>query len=214
MEFYDDYPNLSAAGATPISVTIGNNTGNTFSGTEDAKLIQTSPTTNFGTNVQLEATKFGVGDHGNSVIRFPGLSSISGPVTVTAATLFLYQESGSGTYSVDLRRLLLAWIVSQVTWNNYITSTAWTTAGGEGSGTDIAAAVSATLNFDNSVGYKGFSAAQLRADIQNIINGVNPNNGWLVTRSDAGEDSLFKVLTSSEGTDTNRPYLALTYTSP
>lgn len=203
-----------AAPAFGATVTIGDNTGNGFSGTDDAGLKENAATTNYGSSVQVDLHKYGSGDHANVVVRFPGLSNITGPVTVTAATLYLWQVGGPGvpiTYNVF--RMLRNWSEAQTTWNEYTTGNNWTTAGALGSATDIAASASATPTFNQSVAYQAITSAGLIADVEGMINGTLSNLGWLIERQDAGNDTQYSVVTMSEGTDTQRPYLDITYTA-
>jgi hypothetical protein len=205
---------VCAMPAWAVTVTVGDNTGNTHSGTEDNKLRQFNATSNFGGDTTWEVTKFGAGDHTHGAIRFPGLSSISGPVTVTAATLFirLSNVGGTVTYTVDARRFLRNWIEAQSTWNVYSTGNSWTTVGGLGDGNDRSATISGSVSVDTTLGYFGITGAQLITDVQNMINGSVPNYGWHLERNGVGNDGNYRVFQSSEGTDGQRPYLEITYT--
>lgn len=204
------------------TATIGDNTGNSFSGTDDApiKSYTSFQNTNYGTQIAFDVNKYGSGDNTNAVLKFTGLSNISGPVTVTSATIYLYctnNSSSAGSITLDCFRLLRNWVEAQVTWNNYSTGNAWTTAGGLSSGNDIAASASAQLSISNGVGaqlqYHAFTSAQLATDVENIINGSANNYGWLFARNDAGNDGKFHTFASSEGTDATRPYLEVVYTA-
>lgn len=208
---------LCAAPLGAATATIGDNTGNTYSGTDDTQLKANAATTNYGSSGSMDVNKYGVGDHANALVKFTGLSSITGPVTVSSATLYLYYTgptSGSDTHTIDVHRVLRAWVEAQATWNVYSTGNSWTTAGGLSDGNDRVATVSASFALigNTSPSYVAFTGAQLATDIENIINGVNTNNGFLVERSDAGDDTNFRVFASSEGSDGQRPYLDITYT--
>lgn len=204
------------------TATIGDNTGNSFSGTDDApiKSYSSFQNTNYGTQVTFEINKYASGDHTNAVLKFTGLSNISGPVTVSSATIYLYctnNPNSGGSLTLDCFRLLRNWVENQVTWNNYSTGNAWTTAGGLSSGNDIASSASAQLTISNGAGaqliYHAFTSAQLAADVENIINGSANNYGWLFARNGTGNDSAYHIFASSEGTDATRPYLEVVYTA-
>ena len=185
---------------------IGDNTGNDFAGTEDTKLREVEPTVNFGTAIETEITKYGAGDHSHTVIKFSGLSNITPPVTVNSATISIRQNAnGGGTHTLSMYRLLRTWVEGQATWNIYSTSNNWQTAGGLGAN-DRSSTLSAAATSAAPDGYKTWSAAQLATDHQNIINGVNPNDGWHTERTDGLNDANYRVLDTSEATDGNRPY--------
>lgn len=193
------------------TVLISNNTGADFSGTEDVKIRSITPTSNYGTHVEINAHNNSVpSDVENFLIRFTGLSNITGPVVVSSCTLELYLTLNFlSAQNADLFRQLRTWTESGATWNTYDGTNNWATAGGTGSG-DIAASASATTLINATVGYYAFSSAQLASDVQNIINGVASNNGWLGTPNGA---NLGAVFASSDGTDGQRPKLTFTYTA-
>jgi hypothetical protein len=194
------------------TVTIGDNTGNTFSGTDDVELRQDDPTNNFGALNTLEANIYTVGAQRDSLIKFTGLSNITGPVTVTAATLKLhvYEVGGTGTITVNIYRCVRAWIEAQATWNVYTTGNSWGTAGCLSDVTDRISPASATIGLAETIQY--YTSGDLSADVQGWINGSFTNNGWLLARSDAGGDSRYRSVAASEYvTTTLRPYLTVTY---
>lgn len=197
-----------------VTVTVGDNTGNTHSGTDDVKLRQPNPTTNFGSDTVWEVTKYAASDHTHSVIKFPGLSSITGPVTVTAATLYMRIAAvgGAVTYTVEARRVLRDWVEGQATWNVYSTGNSWTTAGGLSDDNDRSSTISGSVSVSPSFIYFGLTGGQFITDVQNMINGVVPNYGWHLERIGTGEDGNYRIFRSSEGTDGQRPYLEITYT--
>lgn len=197
------------------TVTIGDNTtGVDFTGTDDTKLRSANPTTNFATD-NLEPFSWDVGDDGTVCLRFTGLSNISGPVTVSAAEVRLYltAELGADAKQMDLRRLLRNWVEAQATANDFSTGNAWQTQLGVGAN-DISATVSATLNVGITTGqYYVWSDAQLATDVENWINGVNANDGWLLKPQTFDHLTQVHTFGSSEGTDGRRPLLVFTYTT-
>jgi Disaggregatase related repeat len=208
---------FACGSAHAVTATIGNNTGNTYSGVSDTRLQQDIPTSNFSSSTALDVDKFGAGGHANTLIKFTGLSNITGPVTVTSATIRLRlngSDGGGASYTIGVRRLLRDWQNAQATWNVYSTGNSWTTAGGLSNGNDRSATLSASQSVPgNGTGsYYSFTGSQLATDVQNIINGTASNFGWILEREDAGDDSLYRVFNSSESSDGQRPELNITYT--
>lgn len=198
------------------TVRIGLNTGDTFSGVEETDFIQNTPTTNYLTNSVFGASKFNASNQNTSAIRFTGLSNITGPVTVSAATLWVNVNDGDqASISTDIRRLLRAWVGNQASWNNYSTGNAWTTAGAMGDGTDREATVVATQTVNN-IGYgaqgtyQGFTSAGLASLVEGWINGTITNDGVHFEHTGTF-DGLYIRFKSSEAADGSRPYLELTY---
>lgn len=203
------------------TATIGDNTGNTYSGTDDGQIKQAAATTNYGSSTTMEVHKYGSGDHCNSLVKFSGLSNIAGPVTVSSATIYLYLTNNAntaGSVTIDCYRLLRNWVEAQATWNIYSTGNSWTTAGGLSSGNDIAASITASKSITNGAldtgVYHAFTSAQLATDVQDIINGSASNYGWHFSRNGAGNDSMFHTFNTSENaSDNTRPYLEVVYTA-
>lgn len=204
------------------TVTIGDNTGgsaNTYSGTIDTQIKDASSSSNFGGDASFEVHKYDVGNHGMGLIALTGLSNITGPVTVSAASLFLWVNSGSGAdIVITAKRLLRNWVESEATWNNYAGGNAWTTAGGLSDGNDRSATISGTTTFTLPSGETGtyhelVGGAQFIADVEGFINGTFSNFGWHLERTDGADDTTFIQFASSEGPNANRPYLSVTFTS-
>jgi hypothetical protein len=198
------------------TVTIGDNTGgsaNTHAGTIDTQLKSDSPTTNYGGDATFEVHKYAVGNHAHGLIAFPGLSNITGPVVVTAASLWLYMLSGAVDSAVmTFRRLLRNWVEAQATWNIYATASNWGTAGGLNNTTDRSVSSGTLTQGNASFGgyYEMVGDAQFRQDVQDFINGSVNNYGWHIERTDGADDTGFRTFASSEGTNGTRPYLSVT----
>jgi hypothetical protein len=207
------------------TVIIGNNTGDDYSGTEDAYIKEKNPTYNAGGATILEITNYGVGDYTHSLIKFSGLSNLPSGITVSASAinLYCYTREGSGTRTATAKRLLRNWIEGSLwdanrsgdspyscCWNEYGSGNAWTTAGGLSDGNDRASDVSGTMTMDGTGAYKSVTGTQLNTDIANMRNGTYNNYGWHLERTDG--TSYADFFRSSEGTDGYRPYLSVTYT--
>ena len=196
------------------TATFGNNTGNTYSGTADAFLRENAATTNSNT-ITLKISKYDVGIHEHSLLKFTGLSNIPAAAIITNATLYLYvQDQAAAAHTAAVRRLLRNWVETEATWNIYSTGNNWATAGGRGAGTDRVDAASASLNMPAATDvWTSVSSAGLIADVQGFVNGTYPNYGWHLERSSAANDLKWNEFDSSASTDTIRPYLEVVYQS-
>jgi hypothetical protein len=199
--------------------TIGDRGTDTYAGSVDVKLRGLNPTTNYA-SAELGIFKYATGpDHEHTLVKFTGLSSISGPVTVSAATLYLYFYTGEGSgnnTTHEARRLLRDWVENQATWNIFSTGNSWATAGGLSDGNDRVAAVSGSNTFagNAAAGYQAFTGAGLATDVEGWINGTFPNYGWHLERQGTGNDARYRYFRSSEYTTASqRPYLEITYTA-
>jgi hypothetical protein len=192
------------------TVVIGNNTGDDYAGTEDTRLVQTSPTTNYGSGDAFDMHKAVADQYLHSIIRFSGLSNISAGVTVSSAVLSLYHFNGTSVQTFSLRRLLRNWVEAQATWNIYSTGNNWSTAGATSDGNDRSSGVSATLTSSSSTGrYR--NSGDLSADVESFINGDLTNNGWHGERTDGADDGNIVRFRSANIGDGYRPYLSVTY---
>ena len=197
------------------TVVIGNNTGDDYSGTSDAAIYGT--TLNYGAQ-----TESGCFTNRNILIKFTGLSSISGPVTVSSAILSLYKNSGTANGDITLRRLLRDWVEGarnggertlddpdSCCWNEYGSGNTWTTAGGLADGTDRVASSSATLTVGATTG-QYYDSGDLSANVGGFINGTYSNYGWHLSSSLTAYQAYFRM--KDYATSGTKPYLAVTYT--
>ena len=191
------------------TVTIGANTTDTYSGAIDCQLHLPEPTMNVNsTSVQLTTP---TDWESAGLLAFTGLSNITGPVTVSAATLYLYKNQESPSFynpTAYCRRVLRNWVENQATWNVYSTGNSWTTAGAKGDGTDRVATAT-TLSGLGSALNQYHAQAISTADVEGWINGTFSNYGWLINIVES-TDQFWKFV-SNTGTDGQRPYLSVTY---
>lgn len=188
------------------TVVIGNNTGDDYSGTEDTVLHSDAPDSTYGTQTGLEC-KYTSSARNNTLLKFSGLSNITGPVTVSAASIYLYGSNPWDNITLYARRLLRNWSEDNATYNVYNTDNSWSTAGALSDGNDRVASATGSLTVGTSANYDSFDCA---ADVEDMINGDINNYGYVITRDT--EDSFYYTShTSSEGTDGQRPYLSVTY---
>lgn len=188
---------------------IGDNTGNDFAGTEDTQLHSANTTTNYGTELVFESTKYNAANHIHSCLSFSGLSNITGPVTVSSATISLRLHDASGAnHTVSLYLLLRNFVEAQATWNIFSTANNWQTAGGLGAN-DKSGTLSSSASINTTFDYKSFTGTQLNTDTANFINGTVSNYGWHLSRTDGADDLGWRVWRSSEFTDGSRPYITV-----
>jgi hypothetical protein len=209
------------------TVVIGNNTGDDYSGTEDAMILEwgSLATRNCGGRVNTEISKAASGDYANTLIKFSGLSNLPASISVSASALYMTcWTHTAGTRTATAKRLLRNWIEGTLDnadrtgdspasccWNEYGSQNAWTTAGALSDGNDRSSTASATMTMDGT-GYKYFSGSQLNTDIANMRSGTYSNYGWMLERTDGSGDSTHDVFAMSEDMDGHRPYLSVTYT--
>lgn len=212
------------------TVIIGNNTGDDYSGTEDATLQGHSAyaNNNYGSATDIETSFYYDGYPTNALIKFSGLSNISSLVTVETSTLYIFFNSDNitGSYSTIFRRCLRDWIEGtqngdnrnnnspySCCWNEYGGGNAWTTPGGMSDGSDRSATQTGSITYGTLNTYHSLSSSQLVADVENIINGAVNNYGWHMDFNHTSNPWNWKKSASSEGTDGQRPYLSVTYES-
>lgn len=196
-------------------VTIGQNTGDDFSGSDANNIYENEATTVQTGN--LDVGKYDTGFYRMGLAKFGGLSNLPAGLTVNAATLFAYNTSGDvGIHVFTSRRLLRNWVRAEATWNIYSTGNNWTTAGGTSNGNDRS---STTTGTSEAVGVSGSyydviqDAAQLRADIEDMVDNASTNYGWHFERTDGADDTTFKVMGGTAATDGQRIYLEVDYTA-
>ena len=208
------------------TATIGDNTGNTYSGTEDNTLALTLVGSDVSTiNDGSGAMPLLVGAHADYIVRvllkFSGLSSIPRPVSVSSATLYLYGACALGVgVDVSAHRVLRNWIEGTQAWadrNNdtppsscwleYGNNTSWTSDGCGGDGTDRDASAAGTVTITPVLQYHEISGPSFAELVQGWINGDYDNYGILLTTA----DNDLVLITASEGTDGQRPYLVVEY---
>ena len=211
-------------------VIIGDNTGDDYAGTEDAFIFGVSSyvNTNYGSNAQFRVTAWDVpnNDIRNGLLSFSGISNLPSSITVDSATIHLYLESENNSTSggvtsnhIETRRLLRDWVESQATWNDYATGSAWSTAGGTSDGNDRVSSLSMhKLENDMPTSqYRVFGGARLAQDVEDFAAGTNSNYGWHFQNLNAYDSSINYFVednyTSSDGSDGQRPYLRVEYSS-
>lgn len=207
--------------------TIGNNTGNTYSGIQDNRLDQGDANNNYGTH-----TRGYTGFNGTRIMRELhrwNLTSIPAGATCSAASLFLY-DTNWGNRTADCTVTLYKVADANGTWvegtvngttetgspcyNKKVYNTVnWAGSVGCGSaGTDYVNTSLGSATFTDGV--SGYREIQLNAAGLTVLEswfGQATNNGIVIIGT--GSDSNWTEFESSQGTDTHRPYLSVTYSS-
>lgn len=183
--------------------------GTPASGTIDNTIGIGSDTTNFGGLGFVLVQNTSAFEIWHALFEFTGFS-IPGSETVTSALLDIYMP-GSSTSALDVAvyRVIQTWTEGGSTWQDYDGANAWNTGGCQGSGTDKVGTAEDTITMGTAAGWYTF-------DITSIAEGWKAgtfnNEGVIIERSGATDAQQY-LLTSSEGTDGNRPQLAVTTTA-
>jgi hypothetical protein len=192
------------------TVTIGDNTTNTYAGCEDCELNLFFATTNLnGTSNELRIDS---AYPAHMLIKFSGLSNITGPVSVSSATLYMQKTSENPSFynpSANVYRVLRNWVDSEATWNQYSSGNNWTTGGCQSNGNDRVATPGTVSELGEALNtYHALSVPV--ADVEGWINGTFSNYGWLFELTSGASES-FWTAASDSATNGVRPYLSVTY---
>lgn len=196
------------------TVTIGDTGSNTYTGSHLAEINQADPTTPYYDGSQGRV-KLGTGaNEERSFVEFDLPGAITGPVTVSSATLRVYKTDGNDISGSNLEAYLLRRnpVHNQATWNVYSTGNNWGTAGAKNTTTDIVSPASVTQTGPGtSTGYVALTSATLATDIETAINAAATTIGWVI----ASTDAFTRIVLAADqaGTAAQRPYLEFTYTA-
>ena len=177
--------------------------------TEDCCMTEQDATSNQDLYGNYEISRFGSSDHQNIVIRFD-TSSIPDTETVTSAILHMYHEANNGEgHTINVYDCLRDdWTEGGVTWNTREGSTAWTTAGCRGSGTDRSSStIGSTAISATTSEYKDFTLSI------SAINLTGDSNFLLEMDAGDGESGDYTTWTRSENADGQRPELRVITTT-
>src|SRR3990170_3786518 len=167
------------------------------------------------------------GHNRRTVIAFDIAGNVPTGSIITGATLTL-RASRMATNTgrtTTLQRLLADWgegtsnalqnegkgapaAMGDATWTHrFYTTTTWTNAGGDFSGT-----VSASLDVGSTGTYTWGSTSQMVADVQAWLDNPSTNFGWIIRGIEGANESSKRFNSSESGQ--NPPALAITYTPP
>lgn len=163
------------------------------------------------TSITIGMDAAGAKEHGIFSFDLAAIGSIPAS-RISAATLRLFVESSVASPGTNLFRLMSlppAWIET-ANWDTYNGVDAWTTAGGDVTGTGsniIGSAITTTVGGIMPVTVTSGLAAALAAN--------QARADWLIRRSTETGNTLTWVVSSrNHATVAQRPILRITYTSP
>lgn len=175
----------------------------------------------------LFAGKTNAGATRRAVIQFDLAFVIpQGSVITSASLVMVMDQTISGNQTVSLHAATADWgegpslangnggggtasLTSDATWiHRFFPSTNWTTPGG-----DFASTASASTPVGGNGTYT-WTSAQLAADVQNWVNNVNANFGWVVIGNESANGTAKAFFSGEAAMAANRPKLQVTYTPP
>ena len=174
--------------------------------TQDTWIDASNPGLNHGQATQLVLNRAGGGiGNGRVLLQFDVAPIPSGAV-VSSATLLMNASQNGGALNLNLYRLTSAWAegsasgtAGAASWNERLTGSNWTTAGG-----DYSSAIQATLN-SAATGIHQWNVTTL---VQGWAQGTFANQGLVLGGADPGVSSV--TYDSAEGA--YAPRLMVTYT--
>jgi len=187
--------------------------GADYTGVVDTQIDATNPTVNYsGTDPRV--TNF-TGAQSRGLMRFDGLSSITGPVTVSSATLRLATTSNFAAVDVAIYKLLVSFNVTQATFNQRVTGTNWATAGAyNATDTDLTLISSVTAPAASYTQFTIPTSPNFVALVEGWINGTITNNGILIAcNPDSGGSDIVEFVGSYAADAVYSPLLTVTYTA-
>lgn len=183
------------AGTAPVlSITYSEPTTVNLNPAKDNSLFQSTPNNSNGAGIYLFSGQTCTNSHRRALMQFD-LSGIPSDATILSVSLTVNSNrvgtSGSPADVYALHRMTTDWgegtsndnfglgttaVAPDATWNDAMTgSSAWTTAGGDFIGTASSSAAFAPIG-DSTIP----NSTNLVADVQNWLDGVNPNYGWVL----------------------------------
>lgn len=201
-----------------ITKTIGLQTGADFGGYDDTWLYEGQPTTaQYLTASTIYTGSNSAGQRCHAVMSFSGISNITGPVTVSSATVYIKPEDAPATSrNFSLYSLKVANTISQETWNDRATGTAWTSGGALNStDADLTALATVAIASSDNFNYVAFTGPGLETWVQGVINGTITNNNLMMALSnDTAYDGLGTIaFRGGSASAAHRPYLEIVYTA-
>lgn len=175
----------------------------------DAFILDNFPSVNTGSAAQVQAGVVSSGKIRRSVFRFD-FSALPADITIISATLSLYHAADSDapqegeTYWI-YRLTQTGWVESQVTWDDYATSTPWTSAGGDFTTTDGSSAAMAAIG--------NWTDWDVKTLVEYFIdNDSSIANFLLVDDTEVVPDGLVTIHSNNYVADTSlRPKLVIEY---
>lgn len=199
------------------TVTIGRRTGDTFTGLEDTYLVQALPNSTNGGTDRVYVSCVTVGSSKRSIFRASGLSNLPTNAIVSAASLTLTRiNAASPGRNYEVRQLLVMPNEAQATWNNRATSTPWQSGGASGASDSNPTPVATGAIPTGAGAVTTITSAAFIALAQGWIDGSITNNGVLILVENDGTalGGDFDYASGERSTNSQRPYLTVTYSQP
>ncbi len=170
----------------------------------DTYLRETFPNNNFGTQTKLIIGNVSGGTHYNSLIRDENITTIPSEDTILSGKLQFYVNNSVGTSNLTLRayRVNANWTESQATWNNRITGTAWSTAGGDYIATEIG-----SVNITNQSGV--YYNITITNAVRGWVNGSYNNYGIILSAPNTSEGNYRELASTEESNTAQRPKIII-----
>lgn len=197
--------------------------GETIQGAEntsDSYIRENRPNNNYGGATFIRTGKsFSSNSAYRGTIWF-NLSHVNSTVNIESANLSLYffnipffDTTGIRTHGVHKVQQSPArpWEELEITWNNYINSNAWTTAGGDYNATPTDTEAFSSVQLNTWISYN------ITSDVQDFINNPIFNFGWIIRDQNETTTNTRRDYRSSEyWIASQRPKLEIIYdtTSP
>lgn len=172
----------------------------------DSYMYHASAGSNYGTSNELDLGNWSTGEEAHAWIKFD-LTGISGTVTAAACSLYMsYHTGAEGTEYVKVNRCLKPATEGAISWTNYTTATAWTTAGGDWKYPSSDSSL--VTNFGGDGTWKVFT--NLATLFQFWVDHPDSNFGMIIWITGSGSCGL--TFNSSEATS-DKPIAFVTYNS-
>jgi len=158
----------------------------------DAELDENSPNRNRGDEATLNVRSWIAGDF-RTLVRFD-LSGIPASTPIDSATLELCLDRISGdksTRTYGVHRVTKSWVENQVTANQASDGVPWDNFFGDfdSNPTDIVGIDKDVLTNDPNV----FISWDVTADVQDFVDGILVNNGWLIKDESENKSALYRT---------------------
>lgn len=180
----------------------------TVNPTEDTYLDTSNSSTNYGSATLLGVRRWSSGSAMTALIMFD-LSSIPAGATVDSAYLRVTGNNSGNARDIIAYRCLVDWDADQATWDDRLTSTAWNTAGGQGSGTDR----SATLMGEVSLGATANVEVEMTLDNDEMELMIANNYGFVMTIDEDASSIDKNIYSVDHGTSSRHPELEVNYST-
>ncbi|MCP4265962.1 MAG: DNRLRE domain-containing protein [Candidatus Brocadiaceae bacterium] len=187
----------------------GNLPDASYTGTSDSYIFENEPNNNFGNDADLRIDGNDPSGTNNDVTTLISwdITSIPAGSTVLSASV-TFQVFNYSNSSYELYQTLRSWNETQTTWNQAENGNSWQVAGAQGAidrGTTVLGSIIATSSGSYTI---PLNTTGLTV-IQDWINGVYPNNGFVISNSNSSDG--LDVRSREYSNAAQRPKLTIVY---